>query len=744
MLQHLQHLPGLDYIPVSADKRPLNAGWLTTTYSASEIKASQYVGVRTGTPVSDGGFLCVIDIDVKRGDGEAAWSEYVGDRDLPDTLTVRTRSGGRHLYYRTTEPGGSPRPCAHVEIQGTGTYVVAPPSPGYEVISDLPIAWAPMWLEELVLGAHATRRGWRSAEDMASDEPVVLDPDTLRAWCAEHPVEALSQDILSLLRNEPIAGPGQRHAILRLRLIPSLLGTFGPGVTLESLLALVAGDYPGRVMPHEDRRRYEDALQTARRKCDPAESQNKSAADAFVEGAVAARADAVRTEAAEAGLDPDSLPVRMAAEMAGQTNQEALAWTFIARGEYIYSAGEWYQWVGSHWQRLDQPPVHAVGDVMRSAGLRKDSDMSRTKRKAVIEEAAEICANLLRVKMDAQRGLTAFPNGTWTGSELRASRREDYITRCSTTPLVLGARHPQWDLFLEQASCGDETWVRHLQYLLGAGFAQNRPELLPVFFGNGANLKSTILQTVMHAFGDSLCTSIPADTFTSDRDRHTSYIGRTLGAKLAVSTELRADRQLNWPAVKKLVGETPFPVQVRMGGNVIDMVPTCALAIDMNGIPVSMEADRSERRRLRMLPWEYQIDVTSSRPGWHKQFYSQVGYLEAVVAWVIGGSMIEKEPRCAREIEASDRVFASSDPLADWLAECCSTSPAKAGDLAAFASRRELRESYEFWARGSRDRLSTRELYVALGARFREGAHHGGIRGFWGVRVSGQGAGPFG
>ncbi len=71
------------------------------------------------------------------------------------TYTVRTKSGGVHLYYRAHPD--LPLDTRHHRhdwrvdvIAGTNTWVAAPPTPGYYVVRDLPVAPLPTWLAEFL------------------------------------------------------------------------------------------------------------------------------------------------------------------------------------------------------------------------------------------------------------------------------------------------------------------------------------------------------------------------------------------------------------------------------------------------------------------------------------------------------------------------------------------------------------------------------------------------------------------
>ena len=104
--------------------------------------------------IRTGGGLVVLDIDVKKADGEATLQGWEAEHEpLPRTYQVRTPSGGKHFYFT----GSAPTKASigpGVDIRGDGGYVVAPPSvlPNgrYDVIDDVAVAPIPVWLVTLV------------------------------------------------------------------------------------------------------------------------------------------------------------------------------------------------------------------------------------------------------------------------------------------------------------------------------------------------------------------------------------------------------------------------------------------------------------------------------------------------------------------------------------------------------------------------------------------------------------------
>jgi hypothetical protein len=59
---------------------------------------------------------------------------------------VRTPTGGMHIYLPSNRPVRSRVIGPGLELRAANQYVIAPPSPGYVVINDVPLARLPDWL----------------------------------------------------------------------------------------------------------------------------------------------------------------------------------------------------------------------------------------------------------------------------------------------------------------------------------------------------------------------------------------------------------------------------------------------------------------------------------------------------------------------------------------------------------------------------------------------------------------------
>ncbi len=146
-------------LPVFAcgpDKRPVTRhGFHDATRDPAEIKAqfSTPGAAMIGVPTGQGAGFFVVDLDVKNGGQGLEWLAAHEAR-LPKTRRHRTRSGGVHLLF-TMPAGRTIRNSASkvgpgVDVRGTGGYIIAPPSDGYDVVDASTIAQAPAWLLDLI------------------------------------------------------------------------------------------------------------------------------------------------------------------------------------------------------------------------------------------------------------------------------------------------------------------------------------------------------------------------------------------------------------------------------------------------------------------------------------------------------------------------------------------------------------------------------------------------------------------
>jgi len=193
---------GRPVFPCGPDKKPRTPrGFLDATTDTARImswfsgRSRDLIGVPTGSRSG----LVVLDIDITDSlDGIMDFEEVCAGREMPDTLTVQSRSGGRHHYFDA--PAGRAIRCnakklaPGVDVRGDGGYIVVPPSLGYVIIDRVAPAPLPGWLLALL------------------DPPPPEPPRFMRAELAPAARErATERRFEAVLRVVETAAEGTRH-----------------------------------------------------------------------------------------------------------------------------------------------------------------------------------------------------------------------------------------------------------------------------------------------------------------------------------------------------------------------------------------------------------------------------------------------------------------------------------------------------------------------------------------------------
>ena len=145
---------GLPVFPCDAQKRPMTQhGFRDATRDPETIRRSFRNAAMIGIPTGEASGFFVLDLDCKNGAQGLEWLAAHEAR-LPQTRRHQTRSGGVHLLF-AMPTGRAIRNSASkvgpgVDVRGTGGYIIAPPSDGYDVVDHATIAEAPGWLLDLI------------------------------------------------------------------------------------------------------------------------------------------------------------------------------------------------------------------------------------------------------------------------------------------------------------------------------------------------------------------------------------------------------------------------------------------------------------------------------------------------------------------------------------------------------------------------------------------------------------------
>ncbi|MGY6662210.1 MAG: phage/plasmid primase, P4 family [Glycocaulis sp.] len=370
---------------------------------------------------------------------------------------------------------------------------------------------------------------------------------------------------------------------------------------------------------------------------------------------------------------------------------------FRSRLRFDHSAGKWFEWTGSHWQREETKLAFTWARETCRAMARADPKAFAAKAmsKAASAAAVERFAQASRVfavtaeHWDTDAWQLGTPGGTVnlrTG-ELHAARPDDHITRqTAVTPIPLtrfdGVRDcPRWLAFLREATGHDAGAIRFLQQWAGYTLTgDTREQALLFVHGPGGSGKSTAINTLGDLMGD-YCVNVQAETLSASKfDRHSTELARLRGARMARASETEQGRAWAQQRIKALTGGDVITARF-MRQDDFEFRPQFKLTIVGNHAPAIENVDSAMRRRFNVLPFVHppaKVDpmlpdaLRSEWPG--------------ILSWAIAGCLDWQANGLIRPgviTDATDAYFEQQDVFAAWLEDSCERDPEAAATAAA-------------------------------------------------------------
>lgn len=207
-------------------------------------------------------------------------------------------------------------------------------------------------------------------------------------------------------------------------------------------------------------------------------------------------------------------------------------------------------------------------------------------------------------EMNADKHLLNFKNGTYDleKDEFRGHDPKDYIFHRTETNYVEGQQAPLWDKVVDDIFAGDVELISYVRRVLGLSVSGDCSDpIFNVFYGDGANGKSTIVGTVGDMLGEYSC-HLPSELFDRNQSLHPTYQASLYGARLAVVAEMESDITLSEATVKKLTSMDKIEAR-KMRQDPWHFTPTHTSILCTNHLPQIKGSDLGVWRRIKLVPF---------------------------------------------------------------------------------------------------------------------------------------------
>ncbi len=207
------------------------------------------------------------------------------------------------------------------------------------------------------------------------------------------------------------------------------------------------------------------------------------------------------------------------------------------------------------------------------------------------------------------------------------------ITKSTNAAFEPEATCPNWTAFLNTIFQGDQELIGFIQRVAGESLIGERCKTkLIMFTGDGANGKSTFVDSLMLMMGDYAITSSP-DAITTGNSSNDYYLADMKGARMSILNESRANARLDNQMVKQLVDSGK--VQARqIYGKPFTFQPVATPILTTNNPPV-ISSEYAINRRLLCVHFNYQIPVEDRNPNFISE--SIEPELSGILNWALEG-----------------------------------------------------------------------------------------------------------
>lgn len=275
---------------------------------------------------------------------------------------------------------------------------------------------------------------------------------------------------------------------------------------------------------------------------------------------------------------------------------------------------------------------------------------------------------------------------------------------------------PRWRQFLKEIFDGDAGVIAFVQRYGGYALTGLTTEqILAVFYGRGANGKSTLINTLAWVLGD-YAHNMPFSTVElKQRSSIPNDMAALDGKRFVTASETSDGTRLNEARIKTLTGSDPITARF-MHSEFFTFQPVAKFVLAVNHKPAVADDSYGFWRRIRLVPFLRTFSGSVRDDQLEAKLRAEGS---GILRWLVEGCLIWKRdglPLPSPISEATDAYQADSDPLADFLDEACDM------EATAVTAASELQEGYQKWCDKRRlnkaERLNSKDFGRRMADRF--------------------------
>lgn len=358
--------------------------------------------------------------------------------------------------------------------------------------------------------------------------------------------------------------------------------------------------------------------------------------------------------------------------------------------KYNFMAKKWMIYDGRRWLFDDVGQVDFMGKqairrmIQESKNLEDPDDKKLLMGHALKTESEFGRQNMIRAarsevpirpaQLDPELFVLNVNNGTLdlqTG-QLKPHDRRDLITKIAPVNYDPQATCPLWEKTVYEIFDGDQSLIDYMQVSMGYALTgDTREQCFWIFYGTGANGKSTFIDTIRALLGDYAFETPVSNLLENKNGEIPNAIASLDGPRFVTARESDEGRKLAESLIKSLTGQDTMSARF-LYGEYFNFVPKFKLFLATNHKPAIRGTDKGIWRRIRLVPFTQEFEGPRKD---NTLKYRLMSELPGILNWALAGCRVWFEdgkldpPKAVQA--ATEDYREQQDLLSDFINDCC-------------------------------------------------------------------------
>jgi putative DNA primase/helicase len=306
---------------------------------------------------------------------------------------------------------------------------------------------------------------------------------------------------------------------------------------------------------------------------------------------------------------------------------EYFANLFQSQIKYVNTEGCWYIYKEGVWKKDERSEIikyyKKFQNELSNLASQSVSDDKREKFEKLIKTSRTLAFRSKILKMsetekklvihtnDFDKNIHLFnvSNGTIDLKKnlLLPHNPKDLITKMSPIIYTPDAKAPLFNKFLGEIFLENTELIEYIKVLLGTFLSgETNEQYFHVFYGNGANGKSVLLNIIMHVLDGYALTTPPETLMRNKSASNSNDLARLKGARFVVAHESEDGNRLNIGKIKVMTGGDKITGRF-LYQEFFEFYPQFNIGLVTNHKPIITDASHGAWRRIKLIPFNYTI-----------------------------------------------------------------------------------------------------------------------------------------